>query len=62
MSKIKITQTKSSIKKGKNQKANLEALRTKENRYSVEHQDTPVIKGMVNKVKHLVEVEAVKIR
>ena len=60
MSKIKITQKKSSIKKGKNQKANLEALGLKRIGYSVEHQETPAIKGMVNKVKHLVKVEAVK--
>ena len=60
MSKIKITQIKSSIKKGKNQKANLEALGLKKIGYSVEHEETSVIKGMVNKVKHLVEVEAIK--
>ena len=60
MSKIKITQKKSSIKKGKNQKANLEALGLKKIGKSVEHQETPVITGMVNKVKHLVEVEAIK--
>ena len=60
MSKIKITQKKSSIKKGKNQKANLEALGLKKIGNTVEHKETPVITGMVNKVKHLVEVEATK--
>lgn len=60
MSKLKITQTKSSIKKGKNQKANLEALGLKKIGQSVEHKETPVIKGMIGKVEHLVKVEAVK--
>jgi large subunit ribosomal protein L30 len=60
MSKLKIIQTKSSIKKGKNQKANLEALGLKKIGQSVEHKETPVIKGMIGKVEHLVKVEAVK--
>ncbi len=60
MNKIKITQTKSSIKKGKNQKANLEALGLKRIGHSVEHTETPVIKGMIGKVEHLIKVEAVK--
>ena len=45
MSKIKITQTRSSIKKGKNQKANLEALGLKRIGHSVEHKETPIIKS-----------------
>ena len=57
---IRITQVKSSIKKGKNQKANLEALGLKKIGHSVEHQESPIIYGMVNKVEHLVRVEAVK--
>ncbi len=60
MNKIKITQTKSSIKKGKNQKANLEALGLKRIGHSVEHTETPNIKGMIGKVEHLIKVEAVK--
>ncbi len=60
MSKIKITQTRSSIKKGKNQKANLEALGLKRIGHSVEHKETPIIKGMIGKVEHLVKVEALK--
>jgi len=60
MNKIKITQTKSCIKKGKNQKANLEALGLKRIGHSVEHTETPNIKGMIGKVEHLIKVEAVK--
>ena len=60
MSKLKITQIKSSIKKGKNQKANLEALGLRKIGHSVEHNDTPVVNGMIGKVEHLIKVEAVK--
>jgi large subunit ribosomal protein L30 len=60
MGKLKITQTRSSIKKGQNQKANLEALGLKKIGHSVEHKESPIVDGMINKVKHLVKVEAVK--
>jgi large subunit ribosomal protein L30 len=60
MSKIKVTQIKSSIKKGKNQKANLEALGLRKIGHSVEHENNPIINGMIGKVEHLVKVEAVK--
>lgn len=60
MGKLKITQTRSSIKKGQNQKANLEALGLKKIGHSVEHKSSPIVDGMINKVKHLVKVEAVK--
>jgi len=60
MSKLQITQIKSSIKKGKNQKANLEALGLKKIGHSVKHNDTPVIKGMIEKVEHLIKVEELK--
>lgn len=60
MGKLKITQTKSSIKKGKNQKANLEALGLRRIGHSVEHEESSVILGMIKKVDHLVKVEALK--
>jgi large subunit ribosomal protein L30 len=59
MSKIKITQVKSKIKRPKNQKLTLEALGLTKNQQSVEHEANPQIMGMVNKVKHLVNVEKV---
>lgn len=57
MAKIKIKQVKSRIKCPKDQKLTLDALGLRKlNRY-VEHEDTPAIMGMINKVKHLVSIE-----
>jgi len=55
--KIKITQIKSSIGRKLNQKKVLTALGIRRMHYTVIHEDSPVIMGMVNKVKHLVNVE-----
>jgi large subunit ribosomal protein L30 len=57
MAKIKVTKVKSAINRTKNQKRTLEALGLKRIGQTVEHDDTPNILGMVNKVKHLVSVE-----
>jgi large subunit ribosomal protein L30 len=57
MAKIKVTQLKSSIKKPQNQKRTLEALGLRRIGQVVEHEDTPNILGMINKVKHLVSTE-----
>jgi large subunit ribosomal protein L30 len=59
MAKIKITQIKSIIGKLEAQKRTIRALGLKKIRYSVVHEDSPVIRGMVNTVKHLVKVETV---
>lgn len=59
MAKIKITQIRSGIGSTKRQKATIEALGIKKMNYSVEHEATPEILGMVNKVKHLVKVEEI---
>ena len=56
MGKIKVTQVKSNIKRPQNQKRTLEALGLKKIGQVVEHEATPSILGMVNKVKHLVSV------
>jgi large subunit ribosomal protein L30 len=58
--KIKITQLRSVIDRPKDQKATITALGLGRPRYTVVHNDTPQIRGMVNKVKHLVVVEDVK--
>ncbi len=60
MEKIKITQIRSGIGRPLRQKRTLEALGLKRIRHTVEHQATPQILGMVNKVQHLVAVEEVK--
>jgi large subunit ribosomal protein L30 len=57
MAKIKITQVRSKISRPQNQKRTLEALGLKKIGQVVEHDATPNILGMVNKVKHLVSVE-----
>lgn len=56
MAKIKIKQVKSSIKRPKNQKLVLESLGLRKINHEIEHEDTPIIRGMINKVKHLVEI------
>lgn len=57
MAKIKVKQVKSSIKKPQNQKRTLTALGLKKIGQVVEHDTTPNIIGMINKVKHLVSTE-----
>ena len=57
MGKIKVTQTRSYIKRPKNQKKTLEALGLKNIGHSVEHDDSAAVLGMIEKVKHLVSVE-----
>ena len=59
MGKIKVTQIRSKIKRPQDQKRTLEALGLRRIGQSVEHDPTPSIMGMVNKVKHLVTVEEV---
>ncbi|MBA1336388.1 MAG: LSU ribosomal protein L30p (L7e) [Firmicutes bacterium] len=59
MAKLKIKLVKSVIGCKKDQKATVEALGLRKIRQEVEHDDTPQIRGMVNKVSHLVEVEEV---
>ena len=56
MAVIKIKKVKCAIKKPGNQKKTLLALGLKKIGQIVEHQDTPNILGMINKVKHLVTV------
>ena len=57
MAKIKVKQVKSAIKRPQNQKRTLEALGLRKLGQVVEHDDTPNILGMINKVKHLVSTE-----
>ncbi len=57
MATLKITQTKSSIGQTKKQKGTMEALGLRRIGQSNEVTDTPQIRGMVEKVRHLVSVE-----
>ena len=56
MERIKIKQVKSRIKSPIDQKRTLDALGLKKLNRVVEHNDTPAIRGMINKVKHLVTI------
>lgn len=57
---LRITWVKSSIGYEKRQKGTIRALGLRRLGHSVEHIDTPVIRGMINKVHHLVEVQEVE--
>ena len=58
MAKLKITQTRSVIKKTNGrQRRTLEALGLRRINQTVEHDDTPVIRGMIDKVRHLVRID-----
>ena len=56
MEKIKIRQIRSSIKNLKKQKLTLISLGLRGIGKEVIHENTPNIKGMVEKVNHLVEI------
>ncbi len=55
--KLKVTLVKSSIGYAQRQKDTVRALGLRRLGQTVEHDDTPVIRGMVHKVTHLVKVE-----
>jgi len=57
MGKIKITQIKSTVRSCKRQIATMQALGILRMNQCVEHEATPQILGMVEKVKHLVKIE-----
>jgi large subunit ribosomal protein L30 len=57
MGQIKITQVKSVIDRSKRQKATIQALGLRKINHSVVKEAVPQILGMVEKVRHLVDVE-----
>ena len=57
MGKVKITQIKSGIDRSQRQKDTLKALGLGKIRKTVEHEATPQILGMIEKVNHLIKVE-----
>jgi len=58
--KILVKQVKSIITEKPDQRATLRALGLRRMNAVREHNDTPVIRGMINKVRHLVEVSEIK--
>ncbi len=59
MAKLKVTLLKSVIGSKQDQIATVKALGLKKIRDVKEHEDNPQIRGMVNKVCHLVKVEEI---
>ena len=60
MAKLKVKQVRSKINCPLDQKRTLEALGLRKMGQVVEHDASPAVLGMVNKVKHLVSVEETK--
>ena len=60
MAKIKVIQTRSIIDRPKIQKRTIKALGLGRPNWEKVHNDTPQIRGMINKVSHLVKVEDFK--
>lgn len=56
-SKIKVTLVKSSIGYSQRQKNTVRALGLRRLGQTIEHDDTNVVRGMIDKVSHLVKVE-----
>jgi len=62
VAKLRITQLRSSIGCKQNQRATLASLGLRKIRQSVQRDDTPQIRGMIQTVRHLVAVEEVNVR
>lgn len=60
MARLKITQIKSEIGCTEPQRATLRSLGLNRIRHEVVQDDRPEIRGMINKVTHLINVEEVK--
>jgi large subunit ribosomal protein L30 len=56
---LEITLTRSVIGRPRDQRATVKALGLRKIRQQVIHEDTPAIRGMVNKVSHLVTVKEI---
>jgi len=55
--KLKITLIKSPIRYAQDQKDTVKLLGLRRMHFTAVHQDNPQIRGMINKVRHLVRVE-----
>jgi large subunit ribosomal protein L30 len=58
--KLKITQIHSASRRQGNQGVTVRALGIRKLNHTVVHDDTPQIRGMINKVRHLVRVEEIE--
>jgi large subunit ribosomal protein L30 len=62
MSSLKVTQTKSVIGSKEGHKRTVRALGLRRIRDEKVHEDTPQVRGMIHKVRHLIKVEEVEQR
>jgi large subunit ribosomal protein L30 len=60
MNKLKIKQIRSIVGRPWRQRLIIQALGLRHHQMTVIHNDTPAIRGMTHKVRHLIEVEEVK--
>lgn len=60
MATLRIKQVRSGIGRQFTQKRTVKALGIRRMHQVVEHEDTATIRGMINKVSHLIEVETVE--
>lgn len=60
MSRLVVKQVRSLIGRPGDQRATVRALGLKRIGHTVEHDDTPSVRGMLSKVKHLVKVSDVQ--
>ena len=58
--KIRVTLVKSPIGYTKRQKATAKALGLNKLQSEAVHNDTPPVRGMINKISHLVQVEEIE--
>jgi large subunit ribosomal protein L30 len=60
MGKVKVTQVRSAVDRGRKQRGTIRALGFKRLGQSIVHEDRPEIRGMIRSVSHLVTVEEVE--
>jgi large subunit ribosomal protein L30 len=54
---LRVTLVKSPIGYTKDQKATVRALGLRRMNQTVEHKDSPAVRGMLNKISHLIKIE-----
>ncbi len=58
--RLRVTQIRSAISRLENQKQTIRSLGIRRLHEPVEHEDSPMVRGMIATVKHLVRVEEVE--
>lgn len=60
MARLRITWKKSGIGFERNQQATIRSLGLRRLNQTVEREDTPIVRGMLHKVRHMVQVDEVE--